>query len=149
MSSLAVDKIKKKVSLSLADRTQLSGSIFLSHYSELGVGQETFIDTLTGSGLFIPFETPEGEFSFINQKQIVWVASLLEPSEDQAPIPVEKRNVTVLLRDGKLLRGDLLMAMPEEKSRLSDWLNELKNFMVLRDEKREVLVNVDFVVRVF
>ena len=148
MTSLAVDKIKKKVTLSLADKTQLSGSIFLSRFSELGIGQETIIDTLTGPEIFIPFETTEGEFSFVNQKQIVWVASVLEPTSSEAPIPADRRNVTVLLRDGKRLRGDLIMSLPEEKNRLSDWLNELKNFLVLRDERREVLINIDFVVRV-
>ena len=149
MPSLAVDKIKKKVSLALADRTQLSGSIFLSHFSELGVGQETIVDTLTGPEQFIPFETTEGEVSFINQKQIVWVASLLDPAASQAPLTSEKRNVTVLLRDGKRLRGDLIMSLPQEKNRFSDWLNEVKDFMILRDEKRELVVNINFVVRAF
>ena len=70
MASLAVDKIKKKVAVSLADHSQLMGHIFLSEFSELGVGSQTILDTLTGSEKFFPFETADGEFCFINRNQV-------------------------------------------------------------------------------
>lgn len=148
MASLAVDKIKKKVTLSLSDHSQMSGHIFLSPISELGVGRETILDALTGVDRFIPFESGEGEFTFLNQKHIVWVASRGEAVEpDGAPL-LEHRNVAVYLQGGKRLRGDLVLAVPEEKKRLSDALNELAGFMVIQDGEREILVNMDYVIRV-
>ena len=146
MSSLAVEKIKKQVTVSMSDERKLSGHIFLSPFSVLGVGQQTIFDALTAEGRFIPFETNEGEFSFLNQYHIVWLASMID--EDEESVLFERRNATVYLQDGKRLRGDLIMALPEEKSRMSDWLNQVEGFMVLRDQKREVLINVNYVVRV-
>ncbi|MEW6265569.1 MAG: hypothetical protein AB1641_21055 [Thermodesulfobacteriota bacterium] len=148
--TLAVDKIKKKVSLNLADGSQLAGHFFLSPYTEMGVGQETLIQALTAGGRFIPFESTKGEYNFINPKQIVWVANIPEETseEESLPVPLQRRRVGVFLRDGKIFRGELIMAMPQEKSRLSDWLNEFKDYLVLREETREILINVDYVVRV-
>ncbi|MBU2551758.1 MAG: hypothetical protein KKB20_25330 [Proteobacteria bacterium] len=148
MASLAVDKIKKKVNLSLSDGVQYAGFFFLSPFSETGSGRETLLDLLGGRERFIPFETGEGQVYFLNNDHIVWVASAREPDEHEASVPPDRRNVTVHLADGKRLRGDVVMALPDEKSRLSDWLNELSKFMVLRDEKREVLINVNYVVKI-
>ncbi|MEW5722756.1 MAG: hypothetical protein AB1896_06595 [Thermodesulfobacteriota bacterium] len=148
MSSLAVDKVKKKVAVSLADRTQLTGYIFLSAFSEIGVGAQSVLEALTGRELFLPFETPEGELSFINRRQIVWLSSLFEPEELTGRVPAETRGVTIFLKDGQRLRGHMVKAMPETKDRLSDWLNDLADFMVVRDQKREILINLDFIIRV-
>ena len=148
MTTLAVDKIKKKVTLGLSDQAQISGYLYLSPFSELGVGRQTILDALTGVDRFIPFESNGGEFSFINQDHVVWLASAMEKDPDEIVAPPERRSVTVFIQGGKRLRGDLIVAIPEEKGRLSDLLNESKNFLVLRDEKREVLVNVDYVIRV-
>jgi hypothetical protein len=148
MSSLAVDKRKKKVAVSLADETQLTGHIFLSPYSETGREGQTILEALTGADLFLPFETTEGEFSFINRRRIVWLAGLIEPTGNHDQIPLETRSVTVFLKDGKRLRGNIVKAMPESKDRLSDWLNDLADFMVVRDQKREILINLDYVIRV-
>jgi hypothetical protein len=150
MTSLAVDKIKTRVSLSLADRSQVTGYMFLSPYSELGVGQQTVLEALTGQDRFIPFETTEGEFSFINQSQVVWLSRHWEESEsrDEDEPEVERRNVTVMLRDGKMLRGEVVIIMPEGQARLSDWLNRVGRFFSLKDKDREVMINTDFVVRI-
>lgn len=149
MTTLAVDKIKKKVTLFLADKSQISGQIFLSPYSELGVGRQSLFEVLTTQDRFIPFQSSEGEFSFLNLRQIVWVTCLRDPdTEEEPPVPLESRNVVVFLRDGKLFRGDMEMSMPEGKTRLSDWLNEFNGFMIIRDDTREILINLDFVIRV-
>ena len=145
--TLTVDKIKKKVSLSLSDGSQYSGHVFLSPFSELGVGQETILEALTGRDRFLPFETSEGEVTFLNRDHVVWMASMLEPDKERESVPPDRRNVTIHLHDGKRLRGDVVMALPDEKGRLSDWLNEVSGFMVLQDEKREVLINLNHVVR--
>lgn len=147
MTSLAVDKKRKKVTVSLGDQTQLSGYLFLSHFSGRKAGRQTVLEALTVEGSFVPFETSDGEISFLNQKHIVWVASLINDDDSETEL-LDNKNVTVFLRDGKRLRGDLYFSMPIEKNRLSDWLNDTRKFLVLRDEKREVLINLDFVIRV-
>lgn len=148
MTTLTVDKIKRKVTLGLSDQAQISGYLYLSPFSELGVGRQTILDALTGVDRFIPFESNDGEFSFINQDHVVWLASAMEEDPDEIAAPPEHRSVTVFIQGGKRLRGDLVVAIPEGKGRLSDLLNESKDFLVLRDEKREILVNVDYVIRV-
>ena len=150
MSSLAVDKIKKRVSLALADRSQLTGYMFLSPFSELGVGQQTVLEALTGRDRFIPFETTEGEFSFVNQSEVVWLSQPWETSDsaNDAVPETESHPVTVMLQDGKMIRGEVTVAMPEGQARLSDWLNKNKSFFSLKDRDREIMVNVDYVVRI-
>jgi sRNA-binding regulator protein Hfq len=148
LSSLVVDKIKKKVTFLMADGVQMTGHIFLSPHSEKGVGRETTYDALTGDTRFIPFESTGGDFCFVNQTCIVWLAHLPDEDEAEAIRPIEQRSVIVHLIDGKRLRGDIVMAMPEERSRISDWLNEVEHFLTLRDEKKEVLINLKYILRV-
>jgi hypothetical protein len=148
MTSLAVDMVKKRITLSLADQTQMSGYIFLSRFSKIGTGRESVLEALVTNKRFLPFETSDGEVNFINQRHIVWLASLIEPDDPPYMVDPLKQNVTVYLFDGKRLRGDVNVAMPEEKNRLSDALNALNGFLVLRDEKREVLINLEFIIRI-
>lgn len=148
MGLLTVDKIKKQITMALSDQTQITGHVFLSPCSELGVGRQSLLDALTARERFIPFETLTGEWTFLNQSHVVWVASLLEKDMRMQNVPPERRNVAVHLQGGKRLRGDAVMALPEDKNRLSDLLNEVGQFLVLQDEKREVLVNVDYIIRV-
>ena len=150
MTSLAVDKKKQRVSVSLADRSQLAGHIFLSPFSELGVGEQTVLDALAGEERFIPFVSSEGDFSFLNQCHVVWVATPIADVQPLADpdIPLSTIKVNVYLEDGKRIRGDVVLAMPEGKERLSDMLNHVGAFMVIRDESREVIVNMNYVVRV-
>lgn len=146
--SLAVDKIKKKVRLTLADQSQMTGYVFLSPYSRIGDGSQTLLELLTGEERFVAFETTEGEYSFINYSQIVWLAIPLEEADPVHDPVAQTRSVSVFLRDGKMFRGHIIIATPEGKTRLSDRLNEIKGFMVLRDNTREVVININWVVRV-
>ena len=148
MTSLAVDMVKKRVTIYLADQTQMSGCIFLSKFSKIGTGRESILDVLSSNKRFLPFETSDGEVSFVNQRHIVWLASLIDPEDPPYTIDPSKQNVTVYLLDGKRLRGDVNVAMPRERNRLSDALNDLDGFLLLRDEKREVLINLEFIIRI-
>jgi hypothetical protein len=81
---------------------------------------------------------------------VVWLSRHWEESEsrDEDEPEVERRNVTVMLRDGKMLRGEVVIIMPEGQARLSDWLNRVGRFFSLKDKDREVMINTDFVVRI-
>jgi hypothetical protein len=147
VSSLAVEKTKKQVTLFLSDQSRETGYVFLSPYSQTGVGRQTVLEVLTGRDPFLPFETRAGQLVFVNQDQIVWAAHFLDEDEIKR-LPAQARSVTVTLTDGKRLRGTLLVEAPEERSRLSDLVNHLDAFLTLRDAKREVLINLDFAVSV-
>ncbi|MBF0530195.1 MAG: hypothetical protein HQK55_13175, partial [Deltaproteobacteria bacterium] len=141
-------KKKKKGRWCLADQGQLGGYIFLRPISRLGVGGQTIHEALTSEERFIPFETTEGEYSFINQTRIVWVTMPLDEADSEGGYSSDSRSVRVFLQDGKMFGGHIIIATPEGKSRLSDQLNEIKDFMILRDSNRLVLININFVVRV-
>ena len=148
MSSLVVDKIKCKVTLYMADQSQTTGYFFLSPYSESGVGAQTVYEILTLKDRFIPFENTQGEFCFLNKSQIIWVTKLFDEGGPDADVPTKVRRISVFLRDGKIFRGDVVKAMPEGKNRLSDLLNEFSVFLEMKEDRREILINMDYVIRV-
>ena len=151
--SLAVDKVKKRVTITMSDDARLEGNIFLSPVSELGVGEQTVLEALTSDDSFIPFETTDGEYSFINLRRIMMLSTPVEEASEEADpedckLNVQASRVVVFLLNGQMVRGEVCIDMPEGKARLSDWLNQLDRFLVLRDELGETLINLKFVLRV-
>ncbi len=145
MTSLSVDTIKKEVAITLPDKSELSGHIFLSQYSELGAGPQSVFEALTGHKQFIPFESGDQGFFFLNRKHIVLLSYPVEETEPETPLPQAKRTVTVQLRSGQRLLGKLTTDTPEG-NRLSDGLNQAQHFLVLQIDDREVLINMDYIV---
>ena len=150
MSSLAVDTIKTKVTIMLADGSNQSGHIFLSPFDELGVGKQSVYGMLTAEKAFIPFESQNGDFSFLNQDAIVWLShqEFAEEEASEITVPVETKAVTVHLSTGKVLSGEVSLEMPEGRMRLSDWLNDCVGWLVIRSGDKEILINLFYVLRV-
>jgi hypothetical protein len=147
--SLAVDTMKTRVHMVLADGARLDGFVFLSPISELGVGPETLYDAVTSNEPFMPFETEEGGISFVNQHQIIWVAEPAGPPPPEADPPsAQPRPVAVHFTGGEVLRCEAVIDLPEGRNRISDWLNQAKGFIPVQDGGRRMLVNLAFVVRV-
>ncbi|MFH1139624.1 MAG: hypothetical protein V1816_26395 [Pseudomonadota bacterium] len=148
MSSLVVEKSRKKAAIVLSDQSQLTGYIFLGAFTETGSRPQTILELLEAEGRFLPFENSNGDCEFLNQDHIVWLSAALDPEQPKGPIEPEKRTVTVFLAGGKRIRGEMLMELPREKARLSDWLNSTGRFMTLQDGKREVHLNSRYVIKV-
>lgn len=148
MGSLAVDKVEKRVVLNLSDGAQYNGFFFLAPFSELGVGRQTIKELLTQGDVFIPFRTLEGENWLISRRRIVRVVYDRDGSEAEAPELAGRRSIMVHMLDGGIIKGEITLDMPSEKSRLSDYLNNIDQFVLLVDGGKEYLINLDYIIKV-
>ena len=148
MCSLVVEKYRRKATIVLSDQSQLTGYIFLNASTETVPRLQTILELLETEGRFLPFENVNGDCEFLNQEHIVWLTSAVEPEPDNSLIEPERREVTVFLAGGKRIRGEMVMELPREKDRMSDWLNSAGRFLTLLDGEREAHLNTRFIIKV-
>jgi len=141
--SHVIPKRKVAVRLRLASGERLEGSVFLDYIDPIHRGEQTLLDKFNDDSSWFPLATALG-VEMVNREN-VW---LVEPGDG---IPAEKvrretspvfrtERVTVRLPDGTLLEGRIAMDLPDEFSRVSDFLNFPEDFCALETEVGPVLV---------
>jgi hypothetical protein len=140
-----VEKIKRKVTLCRSDGVKLDVYFFLSPYAEEHSGRELILDILNSNSTFLPVEDIHtGAIFFLNKNGVM---SLEIPERDLAEETVlnpEKR-VQVELTNHEILNLSLFMEMPEERSRVSDYLNFSPRFIYLCGKEKDIILNKSFV----
>ncbi len=137
---LKVDKLRKEAEIFLLDGSRLSGHFFLSPISPHRQGRELLAELLTGEALFVPFQQRDGEMVFVQRDFISTV--LLAEKEVEEDLPyLKKAKVSVLLLSGELLEGHVLLDLPENRCRLSDFFNGCRGFFYLLVGNSQYLVN--------
>lgn len=137
---LRVDKLKKKARVVLQDGEELSGFFFVSPISPCRRGPELISDLLMGEASFLPFELESAEVVFL-QKDFIRMVLLMEPEiEDDLPY-LKRESVEVCLLSGGIIRGEVLVDLPETRSRLSDFFSRCNGFFYLLVDGHQRLVN--------
>lgn len=135
-----VDKLRREARVLLQDGTELQGTFFVSPVSPCRRGPELISDLLMGEAYFLPFELADGQVVFIQRDSIRTV--LLTQKESEEDLPYLKREaVEVSLLSGDLLRGEVVLDLPENRSRLSDFFNCCRGFFYLLTDGEQYLVN--------
>ena len=140
-----VEKNKRKATLCRSDGMKLDVNFFLSPYAEEHSGKELILDVLNSDSTFLPVEDIHtGEIFFLNKDRVM---SLEIPERDLAEetlLSPEKR-VQVELTNHEILNLSLFMEMPEERSRVSDYLNFSPGFIYLCGKEKDIILNKSFV----
>ena len=139
-----VEKIKKPASIIFHDSTRLDGSFFVSKVSLNHPGMESIPELLSNDNNFLPFELMDGEVAILRKKNIV----LIQLQQDEhfrehlypRQIPVRMR-----LLSGKTMEGVVFSDLPENQSRLSDFLNASHGFFYLKADDLNFFVNAQYV----
>lgn len=137
---LRVDKLRRQAKVILQDGSEMQGTFFVSPVSPCRRGPELISDLLMGEAYFLPFELADGQVVFLQRDFIR--AVLLTEKELEEDLPyLKKEAVEVSLLSGDLLRGEVLLDLPENRCRLSDFFNCCRGFFYLLAEGKQYLVN--------
>jgi len=142
---MRVEKIKRRVTLCRSDGVKLDVNFFLSPYAEGHSGRELILDILNSDSTFLPVEDMRTEtILFLNKSGVMF---LEVPERDLAEETVlnPEKNVQVELTNHEILNLSLFMEMPEERSRVSDFLNFSRGFIYLCGKEKDLILNKSFV----
>ena len=138
MSIYRVEKLECPVTLFLSDGLVREGVVFLSPLSALHSGGQTLLEFCNEPAQFIPFRKADGTFSLINKAAISHLRFQPAPAPPDIGHPLEVRMVFL---GGEVLTGRLILAAPEGKERLQDFINDQHGFFHLDCGGAHYLVN--------
>jgi len=142
---MRVEKNKRSATLCRSDGMKLDVNFFLSPYAEHHSGKELILDILNSDKMFIPVEEIHtGAIFFLNKGSIMFL-ELPERDLSDETLMTPKKRVQVELTNNQTLNLSVFMEMPEERSRVSDYLNFSPGFIYLCGEKRDIIMNKSFV----
>lgn len=139
---------KRKVSarIRLVSGEERRGSLFLDFIDVIHRGEQTLLDKFNDDYAWFPIVLADGGGVEIVNRDLV---AQVEPDRGVAVELVRKENspvfrlesVAVELADGTRLDGRIAMDLPDEFSRVSDFLNFPQNFFALETSSGPILVS--------
>ncbi len=142
---MRVEKNKRKAIFCRRDGMKSEVNFFLSQYAEAHTGKELILDVLNSDATFIPAEDIRtGEIFFINKQNIMFLELHERDLADETLLTPEA-HVQVELTNNEILKVSLFMEMPQERSRVSDYLNFSSEFIYLCGQDKDIILNKAFV----
>jgi hypothetical protein len=140
-----LEKKKRRVTLCRSDGMKLDVNFFLSPYAEDHSGRELILDVLNSNLAFLPVEDIRtGDIFFLNKSGIMFLEISERDLADETVLNPEK-SVQVELTNHDILNLTLFIEMPEERSRVSDYLNFSPQFIYLCGKEKDIILNKSFV----
>jgi hypothetical protein len=141
--SHVIPKRKVGVRLRLSNGESVHGRVFLDYIDPIHRGEQAILDLFNNESPWFPIETVEGMI-VVNRARVV----LVEPGEGVPPALVRKESTPVFRRElvslrtgqGLTLDGHIAMDLPDEFSRVSDFLNFPEEFFAVETASGPVLV---------
>ncbi|HMB70358.1 MAG TPA: hypothetical protein VKU85_13665 [bacterium] len=142
--SHVIPKRRVGVRILTASGDQLVGEVFLDFIDVIHRGEQTLLDKFNDDYVWLPLRTSDGFTEIVNRE---WVM-LVEPAEGLALELVRKESgevfrresVVVTLTGGRSIRGRIAMDLPDEFSRVSDFLNFPQDYFPLETDDGPRLV---------
>jgi hypothetical protein len=143
-SAFRFEKRRVEAVISLTGGDSAHGSFF--------VAGERVGDLLNQESGFFPFEiqTADGTQTVLyNRAHVVTVSvSEGEAARDAAYAVAKRRDIWMMLSDGRRIRGVVRVYRPEGRDRLSDWARQPETFRYVDTDEGALLVNAAHVVAV-
>ncbi len=141
---LKIHKKRKTAEVVFADEWRQEGTFFVSLMSSHRHGSESIEELLNGDRKYLPFELKDGQITMVQKNSIVM--AYLKNSEVDDIIPISKKvPLQVTFLSGHTVCGYIYHDLPNNYSRLSDYLNRTPRFFHLETDSRDCLVNSEFV----
>lgn len=141
---MRLEKTKRRATICRSDGVKLDANFFLSPYAEGHSGKELILDLLNSPSTFLPIENVStGDILFLNKNSIMYL-EVAERDLTEETVLSPKKSVHVELTNHETMNLTLFMEMPEERSRVSDFLNYSPAFIYLCGEKRDFILNKTF-----
>ena len=141
---MRVEKNRRSATLCRSDGIKLDVNFFLSPYAEHHSGKELILDILNSDKMFIPVEDiHNGVILSLNKGNIMFL-ELPERDLLDETLMAPKKLVQVELTNHQILNLSVFMELPEERSRVSDYLNFSSGFIYLCGKERDIIMNKAF-----
>jgi hypothetical protein len=142
MSDYRIPKTPRQIAMTLHSSETMTGDIFLQQVGRYG-SAEGPIDILNAPELFFPLRAENGDTVLVAKDQVVSVHYNRSDVETALRAGVTPRiGVEVRLIHGQTFTGLVFLDMPEQHSRLLDFLNRSRQrFISLDTQDGQLLVN--------
>jgi len=141
-----VPKQQKQVTLWVHPEGRVIGSLFLLEQSTLHAGPEEPIEALNHDSPFIviSLDTP-AQLRFYNRNSVIRVEYL--DHDGNVNESASRIDCQIQMMDGSLLDGQIIESLPQDRSRIFDYLNQAKDrFIKLYTSDEEVcLINKSYI----
>jgi len=124
MSEYRIEKIRRRVEVTLANGGRLAGDVFVQAYNRFRDGPEEPVDLLNDASLFLPLVVDSGEAYLVQKEQIAVVCCALPIGDDAAERGVVGMRVELTLLDGSAYVGSIFPEARANRTRLIDILND-------------------------
>ncbi|HIE65383.1 MAG: hypothetical protein ABGX83_06630 [Nitrospira sp.] len=139
MNEQWIEKKTQRVNISLADGSGIEGEVFLL--------SETIADILNGEHTFIPVKTSTGVL-LLNRSQIVSVTIQAPGEQDELITLGNQYTIQLTMVNGKEMKGDIYANLPNNSSRVKDFLDQPLSFLPLYQPGLVVYFNKKFILSV-
>jgi len=133
-----VEKREEVVHLVMADGTVINGRVYLSQYAMHHSGEQTVLDVLIGKNLFLPMNSNLDEFHLVQKSMISYLCCEVHLASE---FNYTQRKVKISFSGDESLQGTLKMDLPEDRARLTDYINDGNDFFPLFAGDKSYLVN--------
>jgi hypothetical protein len=147
MSDYRIEKLRREVTLVLADGSKLTGDVFLRSVSRYRSQPEEPVDLLNESDPYFALER-SGETVLVSKAHVAWAETslMVDDALDTGALGVI---VEVTMRDGTEHDGSIFLESRSDRPRLMDFLNAYHDrFLPVVSPKRVLLLNTQFIARV-
>jgi hypothetical protein len=151
-SEFRFEKGRAEASVTLVGGESARGSFFVAGARSNHEGPERVGELLNEATGFFPFEieTADGPRTILYNRAHVITVTLSESEASRVPgyAVAKRRDVWILLSDGRRLRGVVRVYRPEGRDRLSDWTRQPEIFRYIDTDEGPLLVNAAHIVAV-
>jgi hypothetical protein len=150
MTDYHIEKSRRRVTITTRTGDVIPGDMFLQPYARWGGQAERPIDILNAAESFFPLRRDDGEVVLVAKNQVATVACDGTDEEEGTGAAITRRaSVEVRLLTGETVSATVLLEVPEDHSRLLDFLNLWKpRFLPLDTVDGKLLVNRGMIERV-
>jgi hypothetical protein len=146
MSDYRIEKVRRRVEITLANGRRLDGDVFVPAANRFGTGPEEPLDLLNENDAFLPLVPATGSGYLVRKANIAVVGTALPDGDDAPDRGVVGLHVELTLLDGSSHTGSIFPEVRAERQRLLDMLNDISvPFLALFTTEQLRLVNRHFI----
>lgn len=147
MDERKIEKEVRPVLFALSDGSEIEGEVFLRLYEAHHAGLQKVGDLLNEEKRFIPIRTKRGTL-LINRSHIAFAKIQAALEKDDLMTLGKKCPVSLKMLQGKEIRGDIFVNLPEGFCRVKDYVNQSVPFFTLIQPEFVIYINQKFVLSV-
>lgn len=147
MDERKIEKENRPVLFELSDGSEIEGEVFLRLYEARHAGLQKVGDLLNEAKRFIPLRTKGGTL-LLNRSHIASARVRSELEKDGLMTLGKKVAVSLKMVQGREIRGDIFVDLPEGFCRVKDYMNQPVRFFALIQPEFVVYINQEFVLSV-